>query len=218
MLYRTDGGRLRPLTVTSEDFTSMAETGDARRFTFGGVEFRAKADRSPFGAPVAMAAPEGGAERLEGKAGSKVELETTLAGSWIFLLDPDRTRRVGPTEAVGNLLAFVSEGDATPQLARLVPELEEGLPTTAARLAALVRDKQSKQDRTEKAPTARDKRPGRTNRRGGKAEEADAGSDEQGAGEPGPEPPAISAEVDLATGDGGPDDTGPPVGFTGRGN
>ncbi|MEZ5183324.1 MAG: VWA domain-containing protein [Acidimicrobiales bacterium] len=84
---RTDGPHERSLALREGDFRSLAGLGTARRFTFGGVVFRAKASRNLPGATVAMAAPEGGAEKLKGNAGSRVELDPGLAGSWVFLVD-----------------------------------------------------------------------------------------------------------------------------------
>lgn len=235
MLYRTDGARLRPLSVTADDFESMVGTGGPRRFAFGGVEFRAKASRNPFGAAMAMAAPEGGAERLDGKAGSKIELDTALAGSWIFLLDPDRTRRGGPTESVGRLVAFVAEGDATPQLRRMVPEVEEQLPTTASRLAALVRGKATREANEEASTTAKGRGKAPKAKRGAAPEPVDAPETAPvvEAPEPVVEPPVDEAPVVEApvvedssddppvveASSDEPDDEPPPppLGFTGRG-
>ncbi|MEO6988814.1 MAG: VWA domain-containing protein [Aquihabitans sp.] len=149
-LERTDG-RTLPLSFHSGDFTSLSGTGDSKRFVVGGVEFRAKASHNPFGATQALAAPEGGAEKLKGGAGRKVELDPSLAGSWVFLLDPDGTRRAGPGTAEGNLIAFVAEGDVLSQVERLMPDLRKRLPGIASGLADLVREKVVKV----KAPEAR---------------------------------------------------------------
>lgn len=142
-LERTDGRRL-PLSFHTSDFTSLSGRGDTKSFTFGGVEFRAKASSNPFGATEALAAPEGGAEKLKGGAGRKVELDPSLAGSWVFLLDPDRTRRAGDDVAEGNLIAFLAEGPVMPQVERMMPDLRLRLPDTASSLAELVRGKKAK--------------------------------------------------------------------------
>ncbi len=139
-LERTDG-RTLPLSFRSEDFTSLSGAGDSKRFVVGGVEFRAKASHNPFGATQALAAPEGGAEKLKGGVGRKVELDPSLAGSWVFLLDPDRTRRAGPAKAEGTLIAFVAEGEVLKQVERMMPDLRKRLPTIASALAELVREK-----------------------------------------------------------------------------
>ncbi|MCU1496110.1 MAG: hypothetical protein JWM47_63 [Acidimicrobiales bacterium] len=143
-LFRMDGGRSTAFKLRTGDFSSLRDTGHARRFTFGGIDFRARASRNPFGSTVAMAAPEGGGERLKGGAGRRVELDPSLSGSWIFLLDPDRTRRAGKMAAEGNLIAFVAEGDPDPQFRRLMPDLAGRLPKTAAELAGLVRSKRAR--------------------------------------------------------------------------
>jgi len=135
---RTDGPHARSLTLREGDFHTLTGQGTTRSFTFGGVVFRAKASRNPFGATIAMAAPEGGAEKLKGREGSRVELDPGLAGSWIFLLDAARTRRASG-DAEGLLLAFVAEGDVPAQLKGLVPDIQARLPEVATGLARLVR-------------------------------------------------------------------------------
>jgi hypothetical protein len=138
-ISRLDGGRLRPFSLRASDFASLQGTGSHRRFAFGGILFWARASRNPFGATVAMAAPEGGAEKLRNNEGSRVELDPTLAGSWVFLLDADKTRAANKGEAVGQLIAFVSEGDAEGQVRAMVPDVEDRLPAVASNLAGLVR-------------------------------------------------------------------------------
>ncbi|QXC63310.1 hypothetical protein KSP35_11275 [Aquihabitans sp. G128] len=155
-IYRTDSSRPASLTLRPSDFSSLRDTGDVRRFTFGGIEFRARAARNPFGVTAALAAPAGGAERLKGGAGSKVALDPSLSGSWIFLLDPDRTRRAGSGAAEGNLIAFVAEGELRPQLERLLPDVSRRLPDTAADLAGLVRSKKAKRRRATTTTAAGD--------------------------------------------------------------
>ncbi len=151
-ISRTGGSFARPLSMRADDFGSLAATGSTRRFTFGGVVFRARASRNPFGATIALAAPEGGAEKLKGGAGSRVELDPSLAGSWVFLLDPDETRRAGDGKVVGLLLAFIAEGDVAPQFERLDKDISERLPDTAARLAGLVRQSKPKGRKASPAP------------------------------------------------------------------
>jgi hypothetical protein len=138
-ITRTDRAYGRPLTLRSEDFGSLAAAGDDRRFAFGGVEFRARGSRNPFGATIAMAAPEGGAEKLKGGEGSRVELDPSLAGSWIFLLDSHKTRQAARGDVEGLLIAFVAEGDIAAQTSRMLPDITQRLPSTAATLAGLVR-------------------------------------------------------------------------------
>ncbi len=137
-IQRIDGPIPKPLSLRPDDFGSLAAAGDDRRFTFGGVVFRARASRNPFGATIAMAAPEGGAEKLKGGQGSRVELDPGLAGSWIFLLNAGRTRRARG-EVEGLLIAFVAEGDITAQTTRMLPDIAKRLPSTASSLAGLVR-------------------------------------------------------------------------------
>jgi hypothetical protein len=155
-ISRTDGAAARPLTLRADDFGSLSAAGDDRQFVFGGVEFRARASRNPFGATIAMAAPEGGAEKLKGGEGSRVELDPALAGSWIFLLDSDRTRRAKPGEVVGLLIAFVAEGDIATQTKRMLPDVTDRLPDTAATLAGLVTTKRktSKRQQRQRAAAA----------------------------------------------------------------
>lgn len=151
-VQRTDGSFPKPLALRPEDFGSLAATGNHRRFTFGGVVFRAQASRNPFEGTVAMAAPEGGAEKLKGGEGSRVELDPGLAGSWIFLLDAERTRRAQKGDVEGLLLVFVAEGDLAAQTKRMLPDIAKRLPDTALSLAGLVR-------RTErKAPSKRQRK------------------------------------------------------------
>jgi hypothetical protein len=138
-IFRVDGSYARPLSLRADDFGSLATTGNNRRFTFGGVEFRARASRNPFGATIAMAAPEGGTTKLKGKVGSRVELDPALAGSWIFLLDSDKTRLAANNEVVGLLIAFVAEGNVVPQTDRMMPDINQRIPGVASRLAGLVR-------------------------------------------------------------------------------
>lgn len=138
-ISRIDASYPRPLSFRADDFGSLATAGNNRRFTFGGVEFRARASRNPFGATIAMAAPEGGAAKLKGKVGSRVELDPALAGSWIFLLDSDKTRLAANGEVVGLLIAFVAEGSIAPQTERMLPDISSRLPGIAAGLAGLVR-------------------------------------------------------------------------------
>ncbi|MCB0971854.1 MAG: hypothetical protein KDA97_10145, partial [Acidimicrobiales bacterium] len=137
-IERSDGAASRKLVLREGDFSSMADAGDDRSFRFGGVEFRARASRNPFGGTVAMAVPEGGAEKLKGRAGSRVELDPGLAGSWVFLLDSDKTRRAPRGEAVGLLIAFVAEGEFARQSERLLADVDERLPSTASRLTGLL--------------------------------------------------------------------------------
>lgn len=139
VLSRADGGYPRQFALRADDFGSLATAGSNRRFAFGGVEFRARASRNPFGATIAMAAPEGGTTKLKGRVGSRVELDPALAGSWIFLLDSDKTRQAADGQIVGLLIAFVAEGNIAPQTSRMLPDIEARLPGTAARLAGLVR-------------------------------------------------------------------------------
>ena len=144
-MWRTDGGRMATLMFAPSDFSSLADAGDPRRFTFGGIVFRARPSRNPFGASLTLAAPEGGAEKLKGGAGSRVELDLGLAGSWVFLLDPDRTRRAGRDGvAEGRIIAFVSEGDPSGQISRITEDVYDRLPRTAAGLAGLVMQKRAK--------------------------------------------------------------------------
>lgn len=143
-LFRTDGERRARLALRPRDFTSLSGTGEKRRFAFGGVEFRARASRNPFGSTAALAAPEGGAEKLKGNAGSKVELDPSLAGSWLFMLDPDRTRRAGQGIAEGDLIAFVADGDEGSQLGRMQRDIDGRLQRSANELAGLVRGKKRK--------------------------------------------------------------------------
>lgn len=137
-ILRRRDGRLVPLSLGAKDFGSLSGTGSNRRFRFGGVEFWARAARNPFAATMAMAAPEGGAEKLKGGAGSRVELDPALAGSWVFLLDPDRTRAAGDEAAEGLLIGFVAEEDTAAQAARMLPDIQERLPGTARELSGLV--------------------------------------------------------------------------------
>lgn len=177
-ISRTDGAVARPLTLRADDFGSLAAAGSDKRFAFGGVEFRAQASRNPFQGTIAMAAPEGGAEKLKGRQGSKVELDPALAGSWIFLLDSDKTRQAKGGEVVGLLIAFVAEGDMAPQAKRMLPDIAARLPDTAAKLAGLVRE-------------AKPKGPSKKQRKAAAAAADDA---------VGPEDDAPDAEVpDLAT-------------------
>jgi hypothetical protein len=143
-IQRTDGTYPKPLALRPADFVSLASTGTHRSFTFGGVVFRARASRNPFGGTIAMAAPEGGAERLKGGEGSRVELDPSLAGSWVFLLDAERTRRASKDEIDGLLIAFVAEGDFSTQTNRMVPDIAQRLPGTASSLAGLVRETRRK--------------------------------------------------------------------------
>lgn len=138
-ILRTDALRPQPLAIRAADFASLVGTGGARRFTFGGVELRVRPSRNPFGHPAALAAPLGGAERLKGGSGRRVALDPALAGSWLFLLDPDRTRRAGGATAEGNLLLFLAEGDAEGQLLRLQGDVDDRLPGIAGGLADAVR-------------------------------------------------------------------------------
>ncbi|WP_426571600.1 vWA domain-containing protein [Aquihabitans sp. McL0605] len=154
LVSRAGGTYRRALTLRDSDFGSLAGTGSDRRFAFGGVEFRARASRNPFGATVAMAAPEGGAEKLKGKAGSRVELDPGLSGSWVFLLDPDASRETQKGEAHGLLIAFVAEGDVDAQIARLLPDINDRLPATAERLERLVRETPAKAPKPAKASKA----------------------------------------------------------------
>ncbi len=151
-IFRTDDTRHRPFRLLPADFGSLAGAGSSRRFVFGGVQFRAQASRNPFGGTIAMAAPEGGAEKLKGRVGSKVELDPGLAGSWVFLLDPDRTRRDGMRAAEGNLIVFLAEGGTQLQVERVLPDIHERLPETAGRLAGLVREQPAR--RSKKATRA----------------------------------------------------------------
>lgn len=194
-IRRSDGGYAKNLVLREEDFGSLADTGNQRRFTFGGIVFRAKASRNPFGATIALAAPEGGAEKLKGNAGSRVELDPSLAGSWIFLLDADKTRRLPRGEAAGQLIAFVAEGDINPQTNRMLPDIGTRLPTIADRLAGLVRQKKVTPAKKSAA------KPGRKGAKAPAAEADDELQDEVVAEveaevevtptpEPAPEPPA----------------------------
>ena len=139
-IWRNDRGRWSGFFLQDSDFQSLAEAGDARRFTFGGIIFRARPSRNPFGASLAMAAPEGGAERLKGGVGSRVELDLGLSGSWLFMLDPDRTRAQNRDNvAEGTLIAFIAQGEVAPQIARMNPDIDRRLPSIAAGLASIVR-------------------------------------------------------------------------------
>ncbi|MCB0962089.1 MAG: hypothetical protein KDA98_02105, partial [Acidimicrobiales bacterium] len=179
-IVRVDGQVPRKLTLREADFDSMAAAGDDRQFRFGGVEFRARASRNPFGGTIALAAPEGGAEKLKGRAGSRVELDPGLAGSWVFLLDSDQTRRAGQGDSVGLLIAFVAEGEFARQSERLLADVEARLPETAARLSGLLA-----QVKRKPTPSKR--------RRGGDDEAAD------GADEPAEVPDEASIPDDVPT-------------------
>jgi hypothetical protein len=139
IVSRMDAGYPRAFILRDDDFRSLADAGTSRRFTFGGIVFRARASRNPFGEMSALAAPEGGAEKLRGKEGSKVELEASLARSWVFLLDPDLTRRLPRGDAAGKLIAFVGESTLHEDLATMVPDIQARAPRIADHLAGLVR-------------------------------------------------------------------------------
>lgn len=217
-ISRSDGAYARVFALRAEDFGPLPESTSVRRFTFGGVEFRAIGSRSPFGSTIALAAPEGGAEKLKGGAGSRVELDPGLAGSWIFLLDSNRTRAAGRGEVVGLLLAFAAEGDVAAQASRMLPDIEARLPDTAARLAGLVRSLPAKSKKRAKAGRGTD---ADTSTEADAAETTDPPadappSDEHPAAEPAAEVPADPAPP--AT-DATPDEPGPaaaPAGFSGR--
>jgi hypothetical protein len=234
---RVDGSHARSFSLRESDFGSLAGSGSDRRFTFGGVEFRARASRNPFGATIAMAAPEGGAERLKGNAGSRVELDPGLSGSWVFLLDPDKTRRAQRGDAEGLLIAFIAEGDANAQLQRMLPDVQKRLPGIADRLAGLVRassPKAAKPSKRRSAETApRSDADGSTDGDGQAAAPCTGGAEPEGgrvegaaahgdpAGGAGPSP-STETEDGPATGE-SPDGSGPdaagaanaPVGFGG---
>ena len=140
-------GRPHRFHLEAHQFASLADAGSTTRFTFGGVDFRAKASRNPFGATVALAAPAGGAAKLKGGVGRRVELAAGLAGSWIFLLDPERTRRGERDAAEGTVLAFVSEDTTREQLERLLGDITTRLPGTAGALGAAVWSKSVKAPR-----------------------------------------------------------------------
>ena len=151
-IVRKDHGQLAPVSLNPEDFGPLAESDSTRRFRFGGIEFRARASRNPFGATHAMAAPEGGAEKLKGREGSRVELDPGLSGSWVFLLDADMTARAGQGTAEGALIAFVATGDIGAQTTRMVDDIEHRLPGVAATLARLVREGARKADPKPRLP------------------------------------------------------------------
>lgn len=137
-IHLVEGERSRPLTLPPERFESLEGHGSNRDFTFGGIRFRARPSRNPFGPTMAMAAPEGGAERLRGRIGRRVELEASLAGSWVFLLDPDRTRRGMRNSAEGRLIAFIHENAGADAHHRLLTDVQRRLPETASALGAAV--------------------------------------------------------------------------------
>lgn len=239
-ISRTDGAYPRALVLRDGDFESLEGLGTTRRFTFGGVVFSAKASRNPFGATIALAAPEGGAEKLKGNAGSRVELDPGLAGSWVFLLDAAKTRRAPRSDAHGLLIAFIAEGDATTQIQKLSEDISGRLPGVASSLASLVRATAAKPAKPAKETKAA------KGRRGGEetaapVEDDDLGGDPvvESVGEPedrdaAPEAPAAAAtpvaplpdEAELTPDDfpGAPDDDpdagsgggGAPLGFGGN--
>lgn len=184
-LSRTDAAYPRSLQLREADFESLAGLGTTRRFTFGGVVFRAKASRNPFGATIAMAAPEGGAEKLKGNAGSRVELDPGLAGSWVFLLDAAKTRQAVRGDAHGLLIAFIAEGDVSAQLQKLMPDIQKRLPDVAGSLAGLVRATPAKAAKPTKAKAGA----------APDGDRADGATTEEPADEPADEPVA-EAEVD----------------------
>jgi hypothetical protein len=208
-LQRTDGPRPARLALRSSDFRSLEGSGGVRRFTLGGVQFRARASRNPFGSMAALAAPEGGAERLQGGAGRRVELDPGLAGSWIFLLDPDRTQRAGGGAAEGDLIAFLAEGETGAQLHRMQADIDERLPATAGDLAGLVRRKVTKDKASKRRPPAAPP-----------AAAARSTDEPSGASAPGSPPVDDGANGAPPPGDGAPPTPppavgSPPVGFTG---
>lgn len=136
-----EGERPRRFALHSGQFESLADRGSSRDFTFGGIRFRARPARNPFGGIRALAAPVGGAERLRGRVGRKVELEAGLAGSWVFLLDPDRTLAGQPGTAVGRLIAFSHQADDDRSRQRLAADITRRLPATAEALGDAVWDK-----------------------------------------------------------------------------
>jgi hypothetical protein len=88
------------------------------------------------------------------REGTRVELDLGLAGSWLFLLDQDRTNGValdleskgvvladGEREIYGELVAFIAQGPVVDQVLRLLPQIMEELPSTAIRLEELARTK-----------------------------------------------------------------------------
>jgi len=129
----------------------------------------------------------------------------------------------------------VAEGDATPQLRRMVPEVEEQLPTTASRLAALVRGKATREANEEASTTAKGRGKAPKAKRGAAPEPVDAPETAPVVEAPEPvveppvdeapvveapvvedssdDPPVVEASSDK------PDDEPPPppLGFTGRG-
>jgi hypothetical protein len=189
-VQRIDGSFPKPLSLKSDDFDSLAAAGGNRRFTFGGVVFRARASRNPFGATIALAAPEGGAEKLKGGEGSRVELDPSLAGSWIFLLDSERTRRAPKGDVDGLLIAFVAEGDIATQTNRMLPDISKRLPSTASSLAGLVRETRRK------APSKRQQKAAAD---AAAAPAEDAGADDEVSPTPDDGPAADTGVADVPT-------------------
>lgn len=136
VVLRKAGG-MQALRFVDGDFESLEGLGERRRFTWRGLEFRARTPLNPFAEPHATVAPEEGTADVS-REGRRTDIALGLAGSWMFLLDQDATsdsNRAG--EIHGEVVAFVAEGAEQAQTARLVDDVASRLPATARRLAAL---------------------------------------------------------------------------------
>lgn len=134
-VLRTDGGS-RPLTLLPGDFEELEGQEGRRRFTWGGLVFRARTPLNPFGEPYASISPEEGTADVA-RSARRTDLALGLAGEWLFLLDQDATRAAGASAGAihGHVVAFAAPGAVGPQAGRLVGAMELRLPRTAEQLA-----------------------------------------------------------------------------------
>lgn len=135
-LLRSDGGSRSVWHLGPEDFASLEGLGAHRRFTWGGLVFRARTSVNPFAEPYATVVPEEGTADVS-REGRRSDLDLGLVGSWIFLLDQGASRAARPGEVHGVVVAFASEAGVQRQADRLAGDLRERGPALARRLARL---------------------------------------------------------------------------------
>ncbi len=130
-------GRLPPLRERLPSASPPSDSFFQEELHLGksaGLRFSARPPINPFGVGFATATPEEGTAHVA-REGRKVNLALSLAGSWIFLYDPDATNaasrrltgsalRGEPPEIHGRVLAFIAQGPVPPQADRLVRDID----------------------------------------------------------------------------------------------
>jgi hypothetical protein len=126
-------GREPDLTFHTTDFEALREGSHrSRTLRWRDLRFRAHPPRNPFAPPVGVV--EASRPLACGSVGHPIEraarVPLALPGTWVFLLGDEDESWIG-----GELVVFLADAPAEPQIERVVVSVHEQLPVLANELA-----------------------------------------------------------------------------------